>query len=87
MSPGIILAIGIATATALGVALVAVRRAGQEMGPEAGYGRELEAQPRSGRQRGAVSPGARQRLMLAIVIAAIAALGAGFATFLIQGPQ
>ena len=86
MSPGIVLAIGIAIATALGVALIAARRAGDSIGPEADYGHELDA-PARGRRGRYANPAARQRAMLAIVVAALAALGAGLATALLQGPN
>ena len=84
MSAEIILAIGVAIAAALGVALVVARRAGEEIGPEARYGHELEAPLRAGRGR-RNRPGARQRAMLAVIAAALAALGAGLATGLSHG--
>jgi hypothetical protein len=87
MSAGIIIAIGIVLVAALGVGLTVARRAGEEIGPEANYGRELEAQPRAGRGRGALSPAARRRAMVAIFVAALAALGAGLATAVSLGPQ
>jgi len=83
MSAGAILAIGVAVAAALGVALVAARRAGGEIGPEARYGHELDAPPRAG--TGRRRPDARTRVMLAIIAGALAALGAGLATGLSQG--
>ena len=86
MSPGIIIAIGIGIATALGVALLAAQRAGQTGSADSDYGRELEALPGARRRRG-LAPGARQRVMLAAVVAALAAIGAGLATALIQGPH
>jgi hypothetical protein len=86
MSPAIVLAIGIAIATALGVALVAARRAGGTLGPEADYGHELDVQPR-GRHGRRATPAGRQRAMLAMIVAALAALGAGLATALSRGPH
>jgi hypothetical protein len=88
MSPAIILAIGIGIAAALVVALFAARQAGGNgMGPEARYGHELDA-PRGIRGRRArMGPGRRQRAVLAIVAAALAALGAGLATGLSHGPH
>jgi hypothetical protein len=86
MSAGIILAIGIAIATALMVALIAARRAGDTLGPEADYGRELDTPAGARFGRGA-RPGVRQRAMLAVIAAALAAFGAGLATYLSHGPQ
>ena len=83
MSVAVILAIGVAIAAALGVALMAARRAGDEIGPEARYGHELDAPPGTGGRRN--RPGARQRAMLAVIAAALAALGAGLATGLTHG--
>ena len=85
MSAGTIIAIGIAIAAALGVALVAARRAGAGIGPEARYGHELDAPARGRFHRG--RPVNRQRAMVAIVAAAVAAAGAGIATALTQGPH
>ena len=84
MSPGIIIAIGIGIATAPVMALVAARSAGGGMGPDESYGHELDA-PRTMRGRRGMAPGRRQRAVLAIVVAALAALGAGLATGLSQG--
>ena len=87
MNVGVILAIGIGVATALVLALFAARRAGDSIGPEANYGRELEAPAPGARRRRAIRPEARQRAMLAAIVAALAAIGAGLATALSQGPH
>ena len=83
MTPAIIIAIGIGIATALVVALVAARQAGGT-GSEELYGHELDAPDRVSGQRRA-RPGVRQRAVLALVAAALAALGAGLATGLCHG--
>jgi hypothetical protein len=85
MSPAIIFAIGIVVAAALGVGLIAARRAGGTVGPER-YGHELD-EPTGGRGRRRARPGARNRAMVAVVAGALAALGAGIATGLSHGPH
>ena len=86
MSPVLIIAIGILVGAAIGVALVAIRRAGGECGPE-DYGHELDAPPPMRGRRGRTnrSPQARQRAMLAGIAGALAALGAALATGLSHG--
>jgi hypothetical protein len=79
MSTGIIIAIGILVGAAIGIALVAIRRAGGECGPE-DYGHELDAPPMQGRRGRYGPPGSRQRAMLVGIAAALAALGAALAT-------
>jgi len=82
MSPGAIIAIGIGIATALVMGLLAVRQAGEARAEEL-YGRELDARPTVRGRR--PIPGMRQRAMVAIIGAAIAALGAGIAVGLGNG--
>jgi hypothetical protein len=84
MSAGIILAIAIGIATALVVALIAARRAGDTLGPEANYGRELDV-PVGARFGSRTRPGVRPRAILAIIAAALVAFGAGVATYLSNG--
>jgi hypothetical protein len=85
MSAGIIIAIGILVGAALAVALVAIRRAGGECGPD-NYGRELDAPPPMQGRRGRYGrPGSRQRSALVAVAAALAALGAALAAALSHG--
>jgi hypothetical protein len=82
MSPGVIIAIGIGVATALVMGLLAARQAGEARAEER-YGRELDARPTIRGRR--PIPGMRQRAMVAIIGAAIAALGAGIAVGLGNG--
>ena len=83
MSAGLIIAIGIVVGATLAIALVAIRRAGGECGPES-YGHELDPPPMTGR-RGRNRPGARPRAVLAGIAAALAGLAAALATGLSHG--
>lgn len=88
MSTGAIIAIGVVVAAVLLVALLAVQRAGS--GGPTRDGGELDppdpsAHPGWGRRRGRRGSAPPQVRLLATIIAALAALGAGLASFLATG--
>ena len=74
MSPAIIIAIGVALIAALVAALLIARRSGEALGAKPAYGHELDA-PAARRRRPATARGAA---ILACILVALGAMGAGF---------